>query len=191
MSYFEFPAPTGAPVEGLALLKEADSAASAAASARGRSPSADSRTASVAAGAAASQGGSEEDKRFWMPDDACTVCYKCELPFSLLRRRHHCRVCGLIFCRACSARTVKVFGQQGAVRVCDSCYDIARSSRPSQSQASFRAFQAAAAAAAAEATEARRGSSEFGSFDAEGRRRAAASSAGSPAGSLATPRCAT
>lgn len=40
--------------------------------------------------------GHKSDKEFWMPDEQCKECYKCRKPFTLLRRKHHCRTCGKI-----------------------------------------------------------------------------------------------
>ncbi|KAJ1455552.1 FYVE zinc finger-domain-containing protein, partial [Pelagophyceae sp. CCMP2097] len=40
---------------------------------------------------------------FWMPDQLCKTCSTCELPFNFLRRRHHCRFCGQVFCHACAS----------------------------------------------------------------------------------------
>jgi hypothetical protein len=60
-----------------------------------------------------------------MPDNSTKTCTACSLAFSLLRRRHHCRVCGKIFCQACSSQTANV-GNDGHVRVCDNCFSSAR-----------------------------------------------------------------
>ena len=32
----------------------------------------------------------------WIPDSEMDKCCSCKLPFTLLRRRHHCRNCGLV-----------------------------------------------------------------------------------------------
>ena len=50
----------------------------------------------------------DDGKQHWMPDNLCKICYSCEAPFTLLRRKHHCRVCGMIFCSACSAYFVQI-----------------------------------------------------------------------------------
>nr|XP_043626802.1 1-phosphatidylinositol-3-phosphate 5-kinase FAB1B [Erigeron canadensis] len=39
---------------------------------------------------------------FWMPDQSCRVCYECDLQFTLFNRRHHCRLCGRVFCAKCT-----------------------------------------------------------------------------------------
>jgi len=61
----------------------------------------------------------------WMPDEAIDGCLKCSKPFTFLRRRHHCRACGLIFCAECAPRTSNRRGlQKGEVthkRVCMDC----------------------------------------------------------------------
>ena len=41
------------------------------------------------------------DRKYWMPDAVATTCYDCEAKFTTFRRRHHCRVCGQIFCSKC------------------------------------------------------------------------------------------
>uniref|UniRef100_A0A8B9S9J4 FYVE-type domain-containing protein n=1 Tax=Apteryx owenii TaxID=8824 RepID=A0A8B9S9J4_APTOW len=32
----------------------------------------------------------------WVPDSSCSQCSACHVPFTLLRRRHHCRSCGKV-----------------------------------------------------------------------------------------------
>lgn len=43
------------------------------------------------------------NRQHWMPDQLCKQCYSCELAFTMFRRRHHCRLCGQVFCNSCSA----------------------------------------------------------------------------------------
>ena len=43
----------------------------------------------------------------WMPDSCAPECKGCCKPFKpLVRMRHHCRLCGLIFCHGCSSQRV-------------------------------------------------------------------------------------
>ena len=65
-------------------------------------------------------------KQFWMDDETCKKCHSCEKPFSVLRRKHHCRACGRIFCSSCSNRSIDgaEYGYQGLVRACSECYDF-------------------------------------------------------------------
>ena len=39
----------------------------------------------------------------WTPDRSATRCASCRQPFGLWRRRHHCRLCGDIFCWQCAS----------------------------------------------------------------------------------------
>ena len=59
----------------------------------------------------------------WVPDKQVVACMAsdCQTPFTFLRRKHHCRVCGRIFCASCSSNVV--LGADGQeVRLCSSCY---------------------------------------------------------------------
>ena len=47
-----------------------------------------------------------EFKQFWMPDSVSKECYECSYKFTALRRRHHCRICGQIFCARCCHQQV-------------------------------------------------------------------------------------
>lgn len=52
----------------------------------------------------------------WERNESRSSCASCKRLFSLFVRRHHCRLCGQIFCNACSMRRVY------AKRVCGDCY---------------------------------------------------------------------
>ncbi|KAJ8317274.1 hypothetical protein KUTeg_005178 [Tegillarca granosa] len=60
----------------------------------------------------------------WVPDDETSVCTACTVPFTFIRRRHHCRNCGKIFCGRCSYNFVPLphYGQTKPVRVCNRCF---------------------------------------------------------------------
>lgn len=52
----------------------------------------------------------------WVPDEECQGCTSCDAAFSLLNRRHHCRICGQIFCEPCTkARLTNVHGRADSV----------------------------------------------------------------------------
>ena len=70
--------------------------------------------------------GTAKAKDEWVPDREASACAKCDSRFTLRRRKHHCRLCGEIFCGACSeARATRGFN--GVVfakpqRACMDCY---------------------------------------------------------------------
>ncbi|WVR06352.1 hypothetical protein IAU60_003383 [Kwoniella sp. DSM 27419] len=65
-------------------------------------------------------------KHYWMADEHCKECYDCKSAFTTWRRKHHCRICGQIFCSRCASNIIgaRRFGQDGAVRVCNLCLKI-------------------------------------------------------------------
>ncbi|XP_040573047.2 1-phosphatidylinositol 3-phosphate 5-kinase [Lepeophtheirus salmonis] len=67
-----------------------------------------------------------ELRQYWMPDAYSLECYDCNLRFNTFRRKHHCRVCGQIFCSSCSSEYIdgKSLGFNGKLRVCKFCYDF-------------------------------------------------------------------
>eukprot|EP00808_Paulinella_micropora_P015561 g21609.t1 len=69
---------------------------------------------------------SEGDRSYWMSDASARVCGGCSLEFTFLRRRHHCRLCGRVFCQSCSANSVdgRPFGHSRGVRVCNHCFEL-------------------------------------------------------------------
>ncbi|XP_054580245.1 lateral signaling target protein 2 homolog [Eptesicus fuscus] len=74
--------------------------------------------------AAKTRDGDLEDPPEWVPDEACSLCTACKAPFTVIRRKHHCRSCGKIFCSRCSSHSAPLprYGQVKAVRVCTHCY---------------------------------------------------------------------
>lgn len=67
-------------------------------------------------------------RRHWASNESTSSCVKCHRAFGLLRRRHHCRKCGGIFCAADSSHTIGLDGNLNfnlfgrPVRSCDGCY---------------------------------------------------------------------
>lgn len=67
------------------------------------------------------------DRTHWISSSFKSRCMKCDVRFTLLLRRHHCRLCGCVVCDRCSRgrRTLKSLQfsreQDVPVRVCDSC----------------------------------------------------------------------
>ncbi|XP_061599632.1 lateral signaling target protein 2 homolog isoform X1 [Cololabis saira] len=74
--------------------------------------------------AAKAREGRFEDPPDWVPDEACNSCIACKAPFTVIRRKHHCRSCGKIFCSRCSSHSAPLprYGQVKPVRVCTHCY---------------------------------------------------------------------
>lgn len=80
----------------------------------------------------------------WVPDELVSVCTTCSNQFTMIRRRHHCRLedpnnliaflyfnlnlfrkCGQIYCNNCSNHFIPLeqFGYIKPVRVCTPCYN--------------------------------------------------------------------
>ncbi|XVF35214.1 hypothetical protein REPUB_Repub18cG0126200 [Reevesia pubescens] len=67
---------------------------------------------------------------FWMPDQSCRVCYACDSQFTVFNRRHHCRLCGRVFCAKCTANSVPSPSDEPRagredwerIRVCNYCF---------------------------------------------------------------------
>lgn len=67
-----------------------------------------------------------------MPDHSCRVCYECDSQFTLFNRKHHCRLCGRVFCGTCTANSVPApqstddpgtsLEEREKIRVCNYCY---------------------------------------------------------------------
>lgn len=64
--------------------------------------------------------------RAWVSDNTVSACRQCRRVFNVIRRRHHCRICGQIFCDKCSANRVVASNSSSSriapVRACTACY---------------------------------------------------------------------
>ncbi|CAG9540100.1 unnamed protein product [Cercopithifilaria johnstoni] len=71
-------------------------------------------------------------RRYWMPDSSGRECYECQERFTAFRRRHHCRLCGQIFCSKCCSVQISgsLLGYTGDLRLCTYCAQIVVSNLP-------------------------------------------------------------
>lgn len=83
----------------------------------------------------------EEDRRLgsiapqWVNDDQAPMCMKCNLKFTLTRRRHHCRACGKVFCSTCCSQKVKLIHDDNREdRACNDCIQTINRGRNKQEQ---------------------------------------------------------
>ena len=63
----------------------------------------------------------------WVPDDQVETCMSrnCETAFTFWQRRHHCRLCGGVFCASCTEKRAMmpdIFGSKDPQRVCEPCF---------------------------------------------------------------------
>lgn len=66
-------------------------------------------------------------KEYWMKDETSIECFICGRLFTTFRRKHHCRICGQIFCSACTTLIPgDKFNYNGKMRVCKTCIGIAK-----------------------------------------------------------------
>eukprot|EP00457_Paulinella_chromatophora_P003182 gb/GEZN01003188.1/.p1 GENE.gb/GEZN01003188.1/~~gb/GEZN01003188.1/.p1 ORF type:complete len:423 (+),score=77.92 gb/GEZN01003188.1/:673-1941(+) len=56
------------------------------------------------------------------------VCEKCKLTFSVVRRKHHCRICGQLLCATCSNKKVQLPDREKGKlsRSCKDCFETAK-----------------------------------------------------------------
>ncbi|KAK9868579.1 hypothetical protein WJX84_008848 [Apatococcus fuscideae] len=70
----------------------------------------------------------------WLPDSYAPSCGHCRAPFIAMRRmRHHCRLCGQIFCHRCSSQRLLLppkFQTKQPERVCDTCASTLKPLQP-------------------------------------------------------------
>ena len=68
---------------------------------------------------------SKKKNEFWITDDDAKICSFCSKNFTLLQRRHHCRICGMIFCIDCINKIIEIKGldNNNLIKVCEKCYN--------------------------------------------------------------------
>ncbi|KAI6176191.1 Pleckstrin-like proteiny and Zinc finger domain containing protein [Aphelenchoides bicaudatus] len=61
----------------------------------------------------------------WIPDNKATKCMmqQCEVKFTTIKRRHHCRNCGYLICGNCSGKAPVKVNKFECQKVCSDCYD--------------------------------------------------------------------
>uniref|UniRef100_A0A671VAK2 FYVE and coiled-coil domain-containing protein 1 n=1 Tax=Sparus aurata TaxID=8175 RepID=A0A671VAK2_SPAAU len=62
------------------------------------------------------------EERWWLVDKEATHCLGCQGQFTWWLRRHHCRLCGRIFCYYCSNNFVMTKHSGKKERCCRDCY---------------------------------------------------------------------
>uniref|UniRef100_A0A1A7WUX3 FYVE and coiled-coil domain-containing protein 1 n=1 Tax=Iconisemion striatum TaxID=60296 RepID=A0A1A7WUX3_9TELE len=62
------------------------------------------------------------EERWWLVDKEATNCLDCQGQFTWYLRRHHCRLCGRIFCYYCSNNFVATKHSGKKERCCRDCY---------------------------------------------------------------------
>lgn len=61
----------------------------------------------------------------WLPDHETNTCMSCDSLFTLIKRRHHCRSCGKIFCGDCCRQKAKLlYLENKEARVCSNCFNL-------------------------------------------------------------------
>ncbi|KAK0068772.1 rab GTPase-binding effector protein 1 isoform X2 [Biomphalaria pfeifferi] len=65
-----------------------------------------------------------ENEVRWQHEDDVEDCNNCRQPFSVTKRKHHCRHCGKIFCSDCTNKAVNSGPNFRPAKVCDVCHTI-------------------------------------------------------------------
>ncbi|XP_055314949.1 zinc finger FYVE domain-containing protein 9 [Sitodiplosis mosellana] len=84
---------------------------------------------------------------YWVPDNMTVFCMQCNQKFSFIKRRHHCRACGLVLCSACCSLKAKLeyLGDVEA-RICVQCDILLNQNRDSNRNLGNRQMNEAASA---------------------------------------------
>ncbi|VVC44392.1 Hypothetical protein CINCED_3A017717 [Cinara cedri] len=77
---------------------------------------------------------------YWVPDEAAKSCMRCQLKFTVVKRRHHCRACGEVLCsKCCNLQARLAYMKNNIGRVCLQCFNtLARASQMEQKVATIK-----------------------------------------------------
>ncbi|CAF1114250.1 unnamed protein product, partial [Rotaria sordida] len=80
---------------------------------------------------------------YWVPNKYVTVCSGCKLHFGSEYSKHHCRICGHVFCDTCTKyrRIVSWIDTEKSVRVCRNCNENPKSLSEIQKQLSQKIYE--------------------------------------------------
>lgn len=70
----------------------------------------------------------------WIPDSSSQACMQCDQKFTLVKRRHHCRACGLLLCSSCCSVKHFLHYLQSEGRICERCHVILKMQAEHQEQ---------------------------------------------------------
>jgi len=59
------------------------------------------------------------NQNIWIDDNSVSSCHNCKDDFSLFNRRHHCRLCGKIFCYKCCDYNVRTNVKEKLINIED------------------------------------------------------------------------
>lgn len=72
----------------------------------------------------------------WIPDSDALTCLHCDMKFTVLKRRHHCRACGLVLCSKCCNLKFRLEYLDTEARVCNKCFEVLNKDSSSSSSSS-------------------------------------------------------
>jgi hypothetical protein len=63
----------------------------------------------------------------WAPEEIQTHCMECKAEFSIVKRKHRCKVCGGLFCHQCLGQrlVIREYGDRPQ-KVCNACYTFSQ-----------------------------------------------------------------
>ena len=97
---------------------------------------------------------------FWEDDNAAPTCRSCDVEFTLIIRRHHCRTCGGVYCDEHSPYRQFERGQP-SVRTCHDCWENIKSRRRKAKEQEIKAVNEVAPSPLAQEASTRKANGGF------------------------------